>query len=191
MTQRKLVKQYNPDNDKQINGDPKKTIFVGRLNFKTDERTLEENFSIYGTIKRLKLVRDVNTQKSKGYAFIEFAESRQAEIAYRRADYKRIDDKYILVDMEQARVDKYWLPRRLGGGKGGDTRQASKEHQEYLKEIKREIRKQEKDKQSIAHSSQKKSESNHPETLKRQKISENEEVKNPEAKHKTEMHLSN
>ena len=78
--------------------------------------------------------------KSRGYAFIEYHETRHAEIAYKRAHGKRIDDFNILVDMESARTDRYWLPRRLGGGKGGDSRKATKEHDAYLKEIKRELR---------------------------------------------------
>lgn len=143
--QRKAIKQYKPEADKNIKGDPKKTIFVGRLNYKTDERRLEEHFSMYGNIRRIRLVRDIHSNKSKGYAFIEFSESRQAEIAYSRAHNKRIDDRQILVDMEQARVDKYWLPMRLGGGKGGDTRKASKEHQEWLRALRKEIKLQEKE----------------------------------------------
>jgi RNA recognition motif-containing protein len=99
---------------------------VGRLNYNTDEKKLEEHFSLYGNIKRVKVVRDINTNRSKGYAFIEYQETRQAEIAYRRADSKRIDDKIIIVDIEQARVDRYWLPKKLGGGKGGETRKANK-----------------------------------------------------------------
>lgn len=126
--QKKLRKSYNPSSDKNISGDPRKTIFVGRLSYKTDEQKLEDNFGHYGTIKHLRIVRDIHSQKSKGYAFIEFADAKSAELAYRRADNKRIDDKNILVDMEQARIDKYWYPTRLGGGKGGETRRGTQEH---------------------------------------------------------------
>lgn len=126
--QKKLRRTYNPSNDKNISGDPRKTIFVGRLSYKTDEQKLEDNFSHYGSIKHLKIVRDIHSQKSKGYAFIEFAETKSAELAYRRADHKRIDDRNILVDMEQARIDKYWYPRRLGGGKGGESRRGTQDH---------------------------------------------------------------
>jgi U1 small nuclear ribonucleoprotein len=180
LSEQKLkIKAYNPDKDENVHGDPKKTIFVGRLNYKTDETKLEENFGIYGTIKHLKIVRNIHTNKSKGYAFIEFAETRQAEIAYKRADYKRIDDTNILVDMEQARIDKYWLPKRLGGGKGGDKRRANKEHQDYIREIKRDLRKQDKSKNQVQ-DAKSKSDIPHVETTKRQKITETTEVKNPE-----------
>ena len=45
----------------------------------------------------------------------------------------------MLVDKELARVDKYWLPRRLGGGKGGENRK-NKDEELYIKEIRRELR---------------------------------------------------
>lgn len=90
-------------------------------------------------------MRDIYTNRSKGYAFIEYSEPRNAEIAYKRADAKRIDNKVILVDMEKARLDETWLPRRLGGGKGGEKRKATKEHQEYIKSIRRELRMKEKE----------------------------------------------
>jgi U1 small nuclear ribonucleoprotein 70kDa len=58
-----------------ISEDPKKTIIVGRLNFDTTEDKLKDEFSIYGDIKMVRLIRD-NKGVSRGYAFIEF-ESRR------------------------------------------------------------------------------------------------------------------
>lgn len=136
---RELKKDYAPEDDQKIKGDPQKTIFVGRLNYTTEETTLERQFQIYGDIKRTRVVRNKETGKSRGYAFIEFRERRSADMAYDRADGRRIDGRSILVDRELARVDKYWLPRRLGGGKGGDKRR-NREEEKYLKEIRKEFR---------------------------------------------------
>lgn len=60
-------------------------------------------------------------------------------MAYDRADGRRIDGRNILVDREQARVDKYWLPRRLGGGKGGEKRR-NRDEEKYLKDCRKEFR---------------------------------------------------
>jgi hypothetical protein len=38
-----------------------------------------------------------------------------------------------------ARIDKYWVPRRLGGGKGGEKRK-NKDEELYVKTIKKELR---------------------------------------------------
>ena len=89
----------------------------------------------------------MHTDKPKGYAFIEYSDTQSAEIAYKRADGKRIDGKNVLVDKELARIDRRWLPRRLGGGKGGETRRGTKESQDFVRQIKNELRKEQADKQ--------------------------------------------
>lgn len=151
-----------------IRGDPHKTIFVGRLSYKTDAKTLEQQFECFGRVKRVRLVKNTKTDKSKGYAFIEFEETRSAEIAYNRGDSRKIDGRRVLVDKELGRTDKYWLPRRLGGGKGGESRR-NREDEAYIKEIKRELREQrEQPKQEDAADDN--THGHHPSQLKRQKL---------------------
>jgi U1 small nuclear ribonucleoprotein 70kDa len=111
---------------------------VGRLNFKTDEKSLERGFEVFGSIKRVKIVRD-SKAKSRGYGFIEFQETRSADIAYNRGDGRKIDGVSVLVDKELARIDKYWVPRRLGGGKGGEKRR-NRDEEQYVKTLKKEMR---------------------------------------------------
>ena len=48
-----------------------------------------------------------------------------------------------MVDRELARNDKFWLPRRLGGGKGGERRR-NREEENYIREIKKQLREQQK-----------------------------------------------
>ena len=107
----------------------------------TDERTLEKQFDRYGDIRRVNIIYDKNTNKSKGYAFIEYKDPRVVDSAVRRGDGRRLDGRNILVDKELARIDRYWLPRRLGGGKGGEYRR-NREEENYIREIKRELREQ-------------------------------------------------
>ena len=38
--QKESIKNYRPENDRKIKGEPHKTIFVGNMNFKTDDKTL-------------------------------------------------------------------------------------------------------------------------------------------------------
>ena len=104
---------------------------MGRLNYKTDERSLERGFEVFGSIKRVKIIRNPKDEKSKGYGFIEFQETRSADIAYNRGDGRKIDGVNVLVDKEMARIDKYWVPRRLGGGKGGEKRK-NKDEELYV-----------------------------------------------------------
>ena len=87
----------------------------------------------------MRIVRHTETNKSRGYAFIEYRDKRSAEIAYNRGDRRKIDGFTVLVDRELSRKDKYWVPRRLGGGKGGDSRR-NRDEEQYIKDVKRELR---------------------------------------------------
>ncbi|KAI1881970.1 hypothetical protein AGOR_G00245670 [Albula goreensis] len=71
---RAIVARYVPN--KGVVGDPDLTLFVARLNPQTTEEKVREIFSKYGDIRRLRLVRDIVTGFSKGYAFIEYKEER-------------------------------------------------------------------------------------------------------------------
>lgn len=111
---RAMGARYKPN--KGVVGDPLLTLFVSRLNPQTTEDKL---FSKYGDIQRLRLVRDIVTGFSKGYAFIEYKEERSVVRARRDANKLVVDQHEVFVDFEQERTLKGWVPRRLGGGLGG------------------------------------------------------------------------
>lgn len=69
----------NVINDKK--NDKKMEIFVARLDKKTVEEDLIEVFGKFGQIKSVKVVRNKTTNKSKGFAFVQYASTEQAESA--------------------------------------------------------------------------------------------------------------
>lgn len=109
---------YKP-NLNNVNSDPRKTLFVGSLNYKTSEDKLKKIFSEFGTIKSIRLVCDCITGQSKGYAFIEYKHRSDAKKAYYESFKLVIDERELIVDYEHARNLPGWIPRRLGGGLGG------------------------------------------------------------------------
>jgi len=116
---RALKARYSSTKDSKIKGDPLKTLFVGRLNLDTTEETLYQVFSKYGKILDLRLVQDVVTGISRGYAFITFQDERDFKDAFRFSNHMIVDGRQILVDFERERLMKGWIPRRYGGGLGG------------------------------------------------------------------------
>ncbi|KAM9332184.1 U11/U12 small nuclear ribonucleoprotein 35 kDa protein [Pholidichthys leucotaenia] len=114
---RAMGARYRPS--RGVVGDPLLTLFVARLNPQTREEKLHQVFSQYGDIQRLRLVRDVVTGFSKGYAFIEYKEERAVFRARRDANKLVVDQQEVFVDFEQERTLRGWVPRRLGGGLGG------------------------------------------------------------------------
>ncbi|EEB09785.1 U1 snRNP-associated protein Usp101 [Schizosaccharomyces japonicus yFS275] len=116
---REMRKRWNPDEDRNIVGDPYKTIFIGRLSYDTKESEIEREFIRYGPIDRIRIVRDKDSDKPRGYAFVVFERERDLKAAYRASDRLYINGRKVVVDVERGRTVKDWYPRRLGGGLGG------------------------------------------------------------------------
>lgn len=114
---RAMNAKYRPNKD--VIGDPEKTVFIARLNPKTTEDTLHSKFSEYGDIERVRLVRDLVTGFSRCYAFVEYQSENATFRAQRDADKTELEGSEIFVDFECERKLKGWIPRRLGGGLGG------------------------------------------------------------------------
>ncbi|XP_059472497.1 U11/U12 small nuclear ribonucleoprotein 35 kDa protein-like [Neocloeon triangulifer] len=115
---RAMEAHYTPN--PTLRSKPEYTVFIARLNFGTSESTLRRAFSEYGEILNCTLVRDIVTGASKGYAFVEYRSRSSVELACRRGNKTELDGRILFVDREIGRTMKGWIPRRLGGGFGGN-----------------------------------------------------------------------
>ncbi|WAJ69955.1 RNA recognition motif domain-containing protein [Catenovulum adriaticum] len=52
-----------------------KTIYVGNLPYRANEAAVRELFATHGQVTSVRLMRDRNTGKRKGFGFVEMAES--------------------------------------------------------------------------------------------------------------------
>lgn len=125
---REQAAKWNPNDNPNATHDPKKTLFVARLNYDTSESKLKREFEAYGPIEKIIIVQDKIKNGPRGYAFIEYRNRDDMHEAYKRADGKRIDGRRVLVDFERGRTrnTKGWVPRRLGGGMGGRKEKTEK-----------------------------------------------------------------
>lgn len=110
---------WAPHDNPNATTDPRKTIFVGRLNYDTLESKLRREFGRYGSINKTVIVHDKFSGRPRGYAFIEYKHEKGMRSACKYVNGKKIDGRKVVVDIERGRTDKGWLPRRLGGGLGG------------------------------------------------------------------------
>ncbi|RMJ28600.1 hypothetical protein PHISP_00560 [Aspergillus sp. HF37] len=118
------AQNFDPSSDPQARGDPFKTLFVARLSYEVKESDLEREFSRYGPIERIRIVKDATGSKAskrphRGYAFVVYERERDMKAAYKETDGIRVKDRRVLVDVERGRTVKGWKPRRFGGGLGG------------------------------------------------------------------------
>ncbi|KRY77620.1 U1 small nuclear ribonucleoprotein 70 kDa [Trichinella pseudospiralis] len=66
------IATWNPSANAKASTDPFKTLFVARLSYDTTETKLRREFEVYGPIKKIYMITDIITGKSRGYAFIEY-----------------------------------------------------------------------------------------------------------------------
>uniref|UniRef100_G1TJ15 RRM domain-containing protein n=1 Tax=Oryctolagus cuniculus TaxID=9986 RepID=G1TJ15_RABIT len=106
-------------------------LFIGGLNTETNEKALEAVFGKYGRIVEVLLMKDRETNKSRGFAFVTFESPADAKDAARDMNGKSLDGKAIKV--EQATKPSFESgrrgppppprsrgpPRGLRGGRGG------------------------------------------------------------------------
>ncbi|RMZ79834.1 hypothetical protein DV737_g3217, partial [Chaetothyriales sp. CBS 132003] len=105
---------FKPQNDAKIKGDPLRTLFVGRLSYDVKEQDLEREFGRFGTVERIRIVRDETKDEPaaakkrkkphRGYAFIVFERERDMKAAYKETDGLRIKDRRVVVDVERGRM---------------------------------------------------------------------------------------
>lgn len=58
-----------------------KKIYVGNLKFDMDDMGLAQLFGRYGKVKSAQVIRDRDTQQSKGFGFVEMETGAEAESA--------------------------------------------------------------------------------------------------------------
>jgi RNA recognition motif-containing protein len=56
-------------------------VYVGNLSYKVRENDLKEVMEDYGTVDSVKIIKDRDTGRSKGFAFIEMANDDEAQRA--------------------------------------------------------------------------------------------------------------
>lgn len=56
-------------------------MYVGNLSYNVKESDLRQVMEEYGTVESVKLIMDRNTNRSKGFAFVEMPENAEAQQA--------------------------------------------------------------------------------------------------------------
>ncbi|XP_057462783.1 small RNA-binding protein 11, chloroplastic isoform X2 [Actinidia eriantha] len=74
-------------------------IMVRNLSYSTNENFLRKEFSNFGQIAEVKVVTDVSTKKSKGYAFIQYTDHDDAMQALESMDHQVLNGRMIFVDL--------------------------------------------------------------------------------------------
>ena len=88
-----------------------KKLYVGNLTYDTTEDNLVELFSEYGEVLSAQIIIDRDTNRSKGFGFVEMANDQEAQAAIAALNGKEVEGRALTVN--EAR------PKPEGGGRGG------------------------------------------------------------------------
>lgn len=95
-------------------------LYVGNLSYTMTEDDLSELFAQAGTVKSVTLIKDRDTGRSKGFAFVEMGTQAEAEKAISMFNSMRVKDRELTVNIARPREES--SRGGYGGRRGGDQR---------------------------------------------------------------------
>jgi RNA recognition motif-containing protein len=87
-------------------------IYVGNLSYDATEEDLREAFSEYGEVSDVNIIKDRETGRPRGFAFVEMPDGKEAASAIEELNLARICNRSITVNEARPKTDR----RRRGGG---------------------------------------------------------------------------
>jgi RNA recognition motif-containing protein len=92
-------------------------LFVGSLSWNTTDDQLKDFFTTVGTVVSANVIVDRDTNRSKGFGFVEMSSDEEAKAAVDQLNNKELDGRTIVVNEARPREER---PRgSFGGGNGG------------------------------------------------------------------------
>ncbi len=89
-------------------------LYVGNMSYDMTEDQLKTVFAEAGSVVTVELIKDRNTGRSKGFAFVTMGSQADAENAIKLINGKEVGGRPLLVNTARPREE-----RSFGGGGGG------------------------------------------------------------------------
>lgn len=97
------------------------SIYVGNLSYSVTQEDLTSVFAEYGTVKRVHLPVDRETDRPRGFGFVEMSTDAEEDAAIEALDGAEWMGRDLKVNKAKPREDNKRAP--AGGGWGGNSRQ--------------------------------------------------------------------
>jgi cold-inducible RNA-binding protein len=94
-------------------------LYVGNLSYNTEEAQLEQLFATVGDVASVRLVRDRETGRSRGFGFVEMADDDRGRAACQQFDQQELDGRRLTVNEARPQEAKSFG----GGGRSAGPRQ--------------------------------------------------------------------
>lgn len=94
-------------------------LFIGSLAWATNDDSLRDFFATVGTVTSASVIMDRETNRSKGFGFVEMSSDEEAKKAIEELNGKDLDGRPIVVSEARPREER---PRGDFNGGGGGNR---------------------------------------------------------------------
>jgi RNA recognition motif-containing protein len=94
-----------------------KKLYVGNLTYNVNETDLEALFAPFGTVQSAQVIVDRDTNRSKGFAFVEMGSDAEAQAAIQGLNGRDHDGRNLTVNEAKPREAR--SSGGYGGGSGG------------------------------------------------------------------------
>ena len=92
-------------------------LYVGNLSYDVDDNELQRTFGAFGKVVSAKVIKDMDSGRSKGFGFVEMESKADAQNAISQLDGTDLRGRNITVN--EARPKGEGRPGGGGGGGGG------------------------------------------------------------------------
>jgi len=82
-------------------------IYVGNLSFRTDDEELRETFAEFGDVASAKVVIDRETDRSRGFGFVEMDNADEATAAIEALDGAEVSGRNLRVNEAKPRERRF------------------------------------------------------------------------------------
>lgn len=93
------------------------TIYVGNLSYQASEQDLSNLFSPYGEVSSVKIVKDMETGRSRGFAFVEMEDESSVERAIEELHETEFLDRTLIVNKARPKSNNGGGGFNRGGGR--------------------------------------------------------------------------
>lgn len=88
-------------------------LYVGNLSYSTRDESLRRAFSEFGNVTSAKVMMERESDRSKGFGFVEMSSAQEAQAAIEGLNGRQVDGRALTVNIARP------MEPRSGGGGGG------------------------------------------------------------------------
>jgi len=101
-------------------------IYIGNFSYDITEEELQEEFSAFGNVESVKIIKDQSTGNSRGFGFIKMPDKKEALAAIEKM--KEIKGKKITINEARPPVKRSSFGRNGGNSWGNNFKRSAKRY---------------------------------------------------------------